>query len=298
MPPRDVEPCVKAWARGAAVVAVVAALALSGCGGQSAVVTSSGTPVSDPYDGPMTVPQSFRDRASVAQRGGAAVRALECETVPYAGGGGDYADGGLESVQDSPEEALENWLEEEPLLAMPEEGYRIEREDPDRVLLSYDREGRTRAAVIVADGIRDWRDHTGWGVESWAACDPVELPGEILDALGVELWQDAEGEVVPVARVRSYDDWCDVSGVTVVQVGPEWRRDQRWYRDPEGQLGQGTGRYRADATLPAMAKATGWRRDGRELWLVPDRSAAYLVNTEDRDDVERWPTAGELSCAG
>lgn len=286
---------MNAWARGAAVVA---ALTLSACGGQSAVVTTSGDPVADPYDGPMSASQSFRDRASVAERGGAAVRALECETVPYDGGGGDYVDGGLESVQDSPAEALANWLEEEPFLVMPEEGYRIEREDPDRVLLSYDRDGRTRAAVIVADGIHDWADHTGWGVESWAACDPVELPDDILDALDVELWQDAEGEVVPVARVRSYDDWCDLAGVTVVQVGPEWRRDQRWYRDPEQQLGQGARRYRAEATLPAEAEATGWRRDGRELWLVPDRSAAYLVSTEDPDDVEQWPRIGDLSCAG
>jgi hypothetical protein len=278
------------------VVAVVAGLVLSGCG--ESAVTSSGDPASDPYDGPMSLRQAFGDRASVAERGGAAARALECATVAYSGGGGDYVDGGLETVQDSPADALENWLEEESVITVPDAGYRVEREDDGRVLLSYDVDGRTRAAVVVADGVRDWRDRTGWGVESWAGCDPIELPEKILDALGVEVWQDADGDPVPVTQVYSVDDWCDLSGVTVVQVGPEWRRDQRWWRDPTGQLAEGPDRYRADSELPADADPTGWQKDGRELWLVPDRSAAYLVSTEDPDVVERWPAAQELSCAG
>ena len=247
----------------------------------------------------MRVQQDFGDRASVAARGGAAARALECETVAYAGGGGDYVDGGLETVQDSPAQALENWLDEQFVATMPGAGYRVERRDDGRVLLSYDVDGRTRAAVVVADGIRDWRDTTGWGVESWAGCDPIELPEEILDAMEVTVWQDARGDPVPVARVHSFDDWCDLSGVTVVQVGPEWRRDQRWWRDPTGQLSvQGAQRCEANAELPADAEPTGWHQEHRELWLVPDRSAAYLVSTKDPDDVERWPTAQGLSCAG
>jgi hypothetical protein len=278
------------------VVAALVVVAVSGCG--QPVVTSAGEPVSDPYDGPMFLPQDFRDRASVRERGGAAARALECETVAYSGGGGDY-DSGLATVQDDAAAALENWLEEDPVFTVPDSGYRVERQDDDRVLLSYDIHGRTRVAVVVAEGVSDWRDRTGWGVESWAGCDPVELPEEILDAVGVEVWEDAEGERVPVARVHSLDDWCDLSGVTVVQVGPEWRRDQRWYRDPTGQLSaRGAHRYSADAELPPDAEATGWHRDGRELWLVPDRSAAYSVSIEDPGDVERWPAAQALSCAG
>jgi hypothetical protein len=74
--------------------------------------------------------------------------------------------------------------------------------------------------VVVADGVRDWEDRTGWGVESWAGCDPVELPGEILDALGAHAWEYEDGSPVPVARVRSYENRCEMSGVTVVEVGP------------------------------------------------------------------------------
>lgn len=276
---------------------VLTACAVSACG-EAVVVSSDGPPVAA-YRGPMVLPQTFGDRASVTKRGGAAARALECETLAYSGGGGDYVDGGLESVQDSPVQALENWLEQQSVPTMPDEGYRVEREDAGRVLLSYDIEGTTRAAVVVANGIRDWRDHTGWGVESWAGCDPVELPGDILDRLGVEVWQDAAGDPVPVARVRSVEDWCDLADVTVVEVGPEWRQDQRWWRDPRGQLGEGLAEsYRAEAALPADAEPTGWHRKGRELWLVPDRSAAYLVSGDDPGDVERWPASQGLSCAG
>lgn len=275
--------------------AVVAAAVLVGCG--QPIVTTSGEPAADPYDGPMRLPQDFGDRASVVERGGAAVRALECDTVPYSGGGGDYG-GGLETVQDGPAEALENWLEEQGVFTVPDGGYRVEREDDGRVLLSYDVEGRTRAAVVVADGVRDWRDRVGWGVESWAGCDPVELPEEILDALGVEVWEDGEGGSVPVGTVRSYEDWCDLPGVAVVEVGPEWRRDQQWWRDPDGDVSEGVARgYEADATLPADAEGTGWQRDGRELWLVPDRSAAYLVSTKDPGAIERWPASQGLACA-
>ena len=278
---------------------VVAGLVVGAAGCGEPVVTSSGESATDPYDGPMSLRQDFGDRASVAERGGAAARALECETVAHSGGGGDYADGGLETVQDSPADALANWLEEQSVLTMPDAGYRVEREDDGRVLLSYDVDGRTRAAVVVADGIRDWDDDTGWGVESWAGCDPVELPEEILDAMGVEVWQDADGDPVPVAQVHSFEDWCDLSDVTLVQVGPEWRRDRRWWRDPTNQLSAGPAqRFRADATLPADADPTGWHREGRELWLAPGRSPAYLVSTEDPEDVERWPVGRALSCPG
>jgi hypothetical protein len=287
---RGVRGCSKA------VGSLVAAAFLAGCG--QSVVTTSGVPAADPYDGPMSVPQDFSDRASVAERGGAAARALECETVPFSGGGGDYVDGGLETVQDGPAEALENWLEKQGVFTIPDSGYRIEREEGGRVLLSYDVAGRTKAAVVVANEVRDWEDRTGWGVESWAGCDPVELPEQILDALGTSAWKDEDGGLVPVAKVRSYEDWCDLSGVTVVEVGPQWRRDQQWWRDPDGQLSDGLARrYKAGSELPADAKGTGWHRNGRELWLVPDGSAAYLVSTVNPQDVERWPASQGLACA-
>lgn len=46
----------------------------------------------------MSLPADYADKATVLERSGAAGRALECDGMPYSGGGGDYVDGGLESV--------------------------------------------------------------------------------------------------------------------------------------------------------------------------------------------------------
>ena len=66
----------------------------------------------------------------------------------------------------------------------PDDGYVVERVEGDRVLLSYDVDGLTKVAVIAADGIKDWNDDDGWGVESWGQCDPAELPAAVTDELG------------------------------------------------------------------------------------------------------------------
>jgi hypothetical protein len=56
--------------------------------------------------------------------------------------------------------------------------------------------------------------------------------------------------------------------------------------------------YDGDAELPADAEDSGYRNGGRQLWLVPDREAAYLVAEDDPADVERWPAAREvMACA-
>jgi hypothetical protein len=157
-----------------ALVAVATILLLAGCGTSTTPV--SGEPVDEPYDGPMSLPPDFSDDATPLERSGAAGQALECDGAPYAGGGGDNADGGLESVQASPEQALDNWLDNEAwAYQVPESGYRVERDDGDRVLLSYDVGKQTKLAFVAADGIGDYNDDEGWGVESWAQCDPSEL---------------------------------------------------------------------------------------------------------------------------
>ena len=47
--------------------------------------------------------------------------------------------------------------------------------------------------------------------------------------------------------------------------------------------------YAAGVTVPEDAVDSGYHRAGRELWLVPDKTAAYLVSLDDATDVERWP---------
>jgi hypothetical protein len=275
-------------------------LVLSACG-TSDVVTDAGTPPPTPYDGPLEVAADPGDEEKpLAERAGAAFLALECDGTPGSGGAGDY-DGGLEHVGGGPAEALEIWFDEVGWGALPETGYRTERDDGDRVLLSYDVDLRTRIAFVVADGVRDYRDDEGWGVASWAACDPAELPAEETEALGIGVWTDADGRRVPTTTIVSYDgpehcDWQDIVFVTLGD-GPD---AEQLLRDVDGEFGRSwlTTTYDGAATLPPGARDTGYRRDGRQLWLDEDPRAAYLVNVDDPTDVERWPAARKpIQCA-
>lgn len=168
---------------------------LAGCGTPSLVVTSE--PVRDPYTGPLRVPVDYADEASVLERSGAAGHALECAHEPYAGGSGAY-DSGLASTQGSAASALENYFSQDFFLQLPREGYGVEREEDGRVLFSYDVRGKTKVAFIAADSIRDFNDDEGWGIETWAQCDPSEFPASVTDALGIQVWNDALGNRIPV----------------------------------------------------------------------------------------------------
>lgn len=288
------------------LVAVATLLLLAGCGSSS--VVAEGGPVSSPYDGPMDLPVDHSDMATVAERSGAAGRALECDGRPYDGGGADY-DSGLASVQGSAEGALENLFEQDFLgRQLPADGYRVEREDNGRVLFSYDVGEQTKIAFVAADSVRDYDDDEGWGVEAWAQCDPAELPAEVTEALDLEVWEDESGARVPVTKVRSFPgaEHCDWEDITFLHLGPE-RDPDEYLRDPTGELAELLRTtYDASAALPDGATDTGFRRDGRQLWLGKQlgnrlgnrHDAAYLVSVEDPHDVERWPAAKRpIGCA-
>jgi hypothetical protein len=153
-------------------------------------------------------------------------------------------------------------------------------------------------AFVAADGIRDFDGDHGWGIEAWAQCDPAELPARVTDALGIEVWQDRAGRRVPVSRVQSFrgPEHCGWQDVTFLRIGADERRE--YVRDTSGGLDDLLrSTYDGTARLPAQARATGYRRHGRELWLDPG-SAAYLVRVGDRRDVERWPATREpIRCA-
>ncbi len=273
-------------------------IVLAGCGTPGPVVT--GEPVDDPYTGPLRLPVSHAGNASVVERSGTAGRALECDTKPYAGGSGDY-DSGLASAQGSASSALENYFAEEPYVQLPEEGYRIEREENGRVLFSYDVRGQTKVAFIAADGIRDFNEHEGWGIETWAQCDPSEFPARVTDALGIQVWQDALGNRVPVTKIQSFQgpEHCNWQDITFLLLEGE-SGERQYLRDTKGELTDYLSTtFQAGGDLPRGAIDTGFERDGRRLWLHPDGTAAYLVaNNKNPGDVERWPAAREaVLCA-
>ena len=269
-------------------------LTLAGRGGAGSVVRSSG----EPYDGPMYVKPDYADEATVIERAGAAGLALECEGEPFVGGGGDYVDGGLESVQESAEEALGNY-DENTAMPVSADDFAVERTDGDRVLFSFDVDGETNVAAVAANCVTDDNDDTGWGIEGWAQCDPAELPGSVAAQNGDQVWTDGEGNLVPVTEVTSFEgaEHCDWKETTFLTLGDY--DGHAYLGNPTGYLERHlTTTYEPDGSLPDAATDTGYEHDGRSLWLGTEPKAAYLVSTTDPDDVERWPwTTDEIWCA-
>jgi hypothetical protein len=272
------------------LIAITIVLCCAGCGGagEDGSALDGGRSTAPPYKGPLSA--------------NAAVDALDCDgKTPYLHSTGSYDDG-LATVQSSAAEAFDNYVDASGIgYSVPVEGYRVEREEAGRALISYDVRHRGKVAVVVAEGIRDWKDDVGWGVVAWAQCDPAEFPAEVTDDLNIGVWEDASGRRLPVTRVRSFQgaQHCSWTDVTFLLIGPDVRRADWYVRDATGELPDHLrGEFDPDATLPNDATFTGWTRGGRQLWLGPDNEAAYLVDIDDPHVIERWPAAKEpILCA-
>ncbi|MGW0841945.1 hypothetical protein ACWD26_17570 [Streptomyces sp. NPDC002787] len=280
---------------GLAATAVVMAVAAVGCGagGEGDLVVTGGAPAT-PYAGPLYVPREAVDEdgaEAVRTESGAAGRALECDGGIHDGSGGPgswgESDGG-----DTPEEGLEAYFDIE-VPQVPRDGYRVEREEKDRVLFSYDVDGRTKVAVIVA---KDRENSPGWGPETSASCDPAELPADYTAAEGYEIWTDREGRRVATTTVSSSEgpEHCDWQRAHFLSTGEgENGNGHRYGRDPGGVLPDGmlTSAYDGDVRMPADAHDTGYRYEDRALWLVEDDPSRAYVRTPD--GVEAWPAVAE-----
>ncbi|MEV0222835.1 hypothetical protein [Streptomyces sp. NPDC050704] len=275
---------------GGLAVVVLATIATvvtaAGCGGESAEgLLAEGGPSTTPYSGPLRVPHKEYDedslRATKAESGAAGL-ALECEGDIYSGGfGGNWSkrDGGS-----TPLKGLRAYFDiEQP--DVPKSGYRVEREDGGRVLFSYDVEGRTKVAVIVA---KDQPNRPGWGPETTASCDPAEFSASFTDDRGYEIWTDKQGRRVSINKISSSEgaEHCDWQTAHFLELGHGAGR-ALYARDPEGVLsGLLTAPYDGAATLPEGARDTGYRLDDWALWLTPDKKKAYIRTP---DGVEAWP---------
>ncbi|MEV7343518.1 hypothetical protein [Streptomyces sp. NPDC093544] len=276
-----------------AATVLVLGLTAVGCGddGMREDLVVTGTPPATPYAGRLDLP--FRESADGSEReaeegSGSAGRALECDGEIYSGSGGETwtkSDGGS-----TPEEGLNAFFDmDQPEL--PHHGYRMESRQGDRVLFSYDVDGRTKVAVVVA---KDQPDRPGWGPETNASCDPAELPASYTDSKSYEIWTDRAGHRVPTTVLSSYAgaEHCDWESAHFLGMGRD--EDSRQYaRDPKGVLGSElfTAEYDGDVPMPADAHDTGYRFKDWRLWLTDDKSTAYVRTS---DGVEAWPEAKDM----
>lgn len=190
--------------------------------------------------------------------------------------------GGLLDGTGSPDKAVKQFLEEYPN-ASPGDGYRRERTSGERVLYSFDVQGRSKVVIVVVNDRSPKTPMDGWGAESFAACDPSELPPSRDAEFDVQVWRDRTGQRVNTDVVTSYQgaEHCGWESVTFLQLG-----QTMYLRDPDGVFARGLVRttYQDNSSLPGAAQDTGYHRAGQRVWVADD--SAYIVTDTT---VERWP---------
>lgn len=265
-----------------------AVLLVAGCG--SATEPSAEQAPASGHDGPLHVSRN----GATHPEAGAAGDVVECDTW----GSGGFHDGevyGEGATADTPEEALDvaasEWL-----YNGPREGLRRAAEEGDRVLFVLEVEGEVKEAVVVRDGpATEGAGGDGWHVESWAVCDPVELPRSYTESIGLQVWTDEEGRPVPTTRLGAWrgPEHCDWQSMTFLDL-----RGRTYVRGLQPELREyATGPFRPHTELPADAVDTGFRREGDRLWLAADRKSVYVgtAGSDGTTDVEQWPRA-QLGC--
>jgi hypothetical protein len=141
----------------------------------------------------------------------------------------------------------------------------------------------------------DVEGHHGWGLASYAYCDPSFWPPEVSDAAGYLVWTNADGDRVPTSLVYSMpgSDDCGSEQMTFLYLGQDGKDAQYYGRPDEGFEKYVMVPYAAHGVVPAEARDTGYQRDGRELWVTAE--AAYLEGSDG--DAERWPAPDQqLGC--
>jgi len=268
-----------------------ALLILSGCGQP---VVLEGVPTAPPYEGPLYVEVTAPPDDEKADRSGAAGLAVDCDTPPV---GYTEPDPYENSVSRSPIAALKR-ERKEPNRGADSQLREARRED-DRVLYVYEVDRRIKQAMIVHRGTAI-DGNTGWYVESWARCDWAELPPALAEGLGLQVWTDSSGRRVPTTRIASSrgPEHCNWEDMTFLNVdGGDLDGGQTYLEHPQLSLYPDYLKvpYLPRTELPANGEDTGYRYNGRHLWLAPDQSRAFVGTP---DSVAVWPRTTEpLGCA-
>ena len=276
------------------VLVPLVALALLGtaCGRPVVVDTAPAAPV---YDGPLFVGVPPDPGDEVADRSGAAGRAVDCDSGVVGGSDGGHPHAG--EVTRTAEGAVTAAVGEGYLKLG--EAFREARREDDRVLYTYEVGRRVKEASIVHHG-RSVDGHTGWYVESSARCDFAEFPDDVTQKLDLQIWTDRSGRRVPTTELVSSPgpEHCDWQRMTFLSVdGGHLQEGRTYLARPESWLYPEwlAEPYVASQPLPADARDTGYERDGHHLWFSADGQWAYVGTATS---VQSWPrTVKRLGCA-
>ena len=218
----------------------------------------------------------------------AAPAALECDLRPSTGSGRDHW-AGLASGGESPRDALRVALRDG--WSVPQRGYRVMDRDDGAVLYGFHAGGEVKVAVRVVARIDG-----SWVPERLATCRLAEFgPGAKMGP-GVWLWANRRGRTIAQRRLPVDCGWPSAQVmVWRSPLDPEQPRFTRWYvRDPEGLFrDQWQARYLRQASLPADARDTGYRRGRERIWMAADGRSVYVGR---RGDTERWPRIEGVGC--
>lgn len=287
-----------------AILSVVIATLVSGCGQDVIAAPPEPAPTSyptdwpPPYDGPLEVAVTSPPGATSAERGGAAGRVVRCTSTVL--GGYSAPDEHREVVSSSPTDDLERALSYGGGGVVVSTLLQV-RADGPRQLWTYDVDGLPKLALVFLQGTaRDQR--VGWWIETWARCDIAEFPDAIARARGVQVWVDGSGRRLPTTTISSSagPQHCDWESMTLLFLGAgdddEFEDQELYVSDVQpGLEDYFDERYVAAGPLPADAVDTGWSYRGRHLWLDPQRRRAYVGSARS---VQIWPrTVTPLGCA-
>lgn len=119
-------------------------------------------------------------------------------------------------------------------------------------------------------------------------------------------WTDADGCLIriDVLAERPGPDHCGWEESRVIITGDPFgtrytdaASDAEYVRDPDGvyEIAEFVEGFAISDVLPGDAIDTGYRQDGRELWLSPGDPDAIFIH--DGDTAERWPRGEVPGCA-
>jgi hypothetical protein len=273
--------------------AVLVAGLLTGCADSSGTVRIGHEIPSGrtPYAGSLVSTPSPAEKEHPLEWPGAAGDVVECSTPPH--GQTVLGTNTAGAVASDPQQAIRVKMGEGLFLDAPSDELVMERDDGDRVLFTTSYDGVARQALIVRDGPSGpgtgAKHGHGWFVESFAACDLADFPERVSADRGVQVWTDRNGVRIATTTVVSAPgpQHCGWEAMTFLTFGDGARDPVSYVEQPAADLHEYFDLpYRAHVAVPDDATDTGFRRDGRSLWLSADERYAY-VGTEA--DAAAWP---------